>query len=141
MMSLRTPVLLFLGTAIAASAGCIPSRCYQDRDCPDGRLCNVSTGACVVPDCTADEDCGAGLICKAHVCVDGCATDADCGQAKLCVAGHCVLETSSGSGCSCVPAPAFCAPDLHPASPTFGTDVCLGDASPTAKLLFFGNVG
>lgn len=136
----RSLTLLLLLTLLVAD-GCIRSRCYKDRDCPDGKLCNVDTGACVVPDCLDDSDCPGGAVCKAHVCVEGCVGDDDCGTAKVCVAGHCVLETSSGSGCICVAAPEFCAPDLHPGSQTFQSEVCLGDTAPTAKLLFFGNAG
>ena len=135
----RITLLLLLATVLLD--GCIQSRCYRDRDCPGGQVCNTSTGACVVPDCLLDDDCPEGRICQSHACVPGCAGDDDCGTAKRCVAGHCVLETSSGSGCICVGAPKLCAPDIHPDSPTFQDEICLGSTSQTAKLLFFGNTG
>ncbi len=132
-------IILLLTTVVAT--GCIRSKCYKNRDCPDGQVCNTSTGACVVPDCIGDGDCLEGQICQSNVCVPGCTGDDDCGIAKVCVAGHCVLETSSGSGCECVSAPHLCAPDIHPGSTTFQTELCMGDTSQTAKLLFFGNTG
>ena len=137
--SQRIAILLVL--TIFGTAGCIESRCYRDRDCPDGKVCNTGNGACVTPDCLADGDCPAGEICQSHACVPGCMGDEDCGIAKICVAGHCVLETSSGSGCVCVSAPAVCAKDIHPGSTTFQSEICMGDTAQTAKLLFFGNTG
>ncbi|MFH1529611.1 MAG: hypothetical protein ABIK09_02630 [Pseudomonadota bacterium] len=133
-----TLALLF---TVLCSDGCIRSRCYRDRDCPGGQVCNSATGVCVVPDCIGDDACLAGQICQANVCVPGCLGDEDCGTAKVCVAGHCVLETSSGSGCICIAAPLFCAQDIHPGSTTFQSEICMGDTSQTAKLLFFGNTG
>ena len=139
MRPLQLLTLVVLVTLLGAVA-CIRSRCYRDRDCPDGRVCTAK-GACVVPECIGDGDCDAGRICREHVCVPGCTGDGDCGAAKVCVAGHCVLDTSSGSGCVCVAAPHFCAPDIHPGSATYQSERCMGDGSQTAKLLFFGNVG
>lgn len=139
MTGTRIPLLVLLMVFVAV--GCIRSKCYKNRDCPDGQVCNASTGACVVPDCLGDGDCDEGQICQSNVCVPGCTGDDDCGVAKVCVAGHCVLETSSGSGCVCVAAPELCAPDIHPGSTTFQSELCMGDTSQTAKLLFFGNTG
>ena len=136
----RQIALILLFTALVVD-GCIQSRCYRNRDCPSGQVCNDSTGACVVPDCVGDGDCSEGKICQSNACVPGCGGDDDCGTAKVCVAGHCVLDTSSGSGCTCVAAPDFCAPDIHPGSTTFQSEICMGDTSQTAKLLFFGNTG
>ncbi len=134
-------IALALLLTILVTDGCIRSRCYRNRDCPGGQVCNASTGACVIPDCLGDGDCQESQICQSNVCVPGCDGDDDCGTAKVCVAGHCVLDTSSGSGCICIGAPAFCAPDIHPGSTTFQSEVCMGDSSQTAKLLFFGNTG
>lgn len=54
------------GVFIVLQAGCVASRCYENRDCPSGKVCGPS-GACVYQ-CTADQDCTTGFACIDHQC-------------------------------------------------------------------------
>jgi hypothetical protein len=73
---------------------CIPSGpCDASEQCPDGLVCDRSSGQCV--QCVADGDCPTGLVCDdetgAHVCVESgrCAGDDQCRGDRVCNGGGC----------------------------------------------------
>ena len=56
-----------LGLAALWLSGCqIPSRCYEDRDCPGTQICTL--GGYCAPQCTSDFNCGEGFTCDEGVC-------------------------------------------------------------------------
>ncbi len=127
-----------LALAIAGSApGCIEPKCFGDRDCAGGKVCEPFTGACVAPQCVATSECAQGRICEQHACVVGCLRTDDCSDGMLCLDSRCRgLEQQ----CQCPLAPAFCADDLNPVSPTVGQPVCVPGPEPGGTMLFFGSV-
>lgn len=108
---------LFAALALlAATSGCVDSRCTRNAECPVGQVCVTATGACEAPACTSD---------------------AECADDQRCFANHCVPRDES---CDCAQAPTFCGVDLNPLSPSGGHPVCVPGAFDQGAMLFFGSV-
>lgn len=76
-----------LGACALYPSSCGP--CRENRDCPDGRICN--DGACVPQRCGRDDDCPLGSVCGADgQCHRGCRMHAECGPDALCADGACM---------------------------------------------------
>ena len=84
------------------------SKCTDDKQCGDGKVCNKDSGNCVIPDgtCWDDKDCTdkSKPVCSAdHVCV---ASTAECGvntacadKSKVCVASKCLDKAAKDDSC------------------------------------------
>jgi hypothetical protein len=135
-----TPVLLslvFVLQVAALSQGCIESRCYQNADCPLGRICLKETGRCVEPECDAAHPCPPGHLCQSYFCQQGCLEDSECGEGQKCVQAQCIPYSEE---CDCQAAPEFCRIDQNPGSPSMGQEFCLEGMGEGGIALFFGSV-
>lgn len=75
------------------------ARCTNSLDCPQGLVCDSTTGACV--DCNSDADCTNGQRCHANQCSTPCVSDKECTPlGKLCnqAIGFCESPGSGGAG-------------------------------------------
>lgn len=129
------PILGILLTLFGVT-GCVNSKCFQNADCPEGRIC-LDDGTCTVPECQSNSECSEENVCSSNQCVPGCRTDENCETGMLCFNNQCVEQ----SECDCPKAPEFCHPDLNPNSPTFNQTVCLNDSFEQGAALFFGSLG
>lgn len=123
---------------LAASAGCVKSRCTRNSECASGLVCITEIGACRAAECLTDPQCPDGSVCKAYACVPGCRTRADCAAGNECFDSRCVPLAEA---CDCPTASRFCGTDRNPASPSGGKDVCVPEDRPDGVLLFFGSLG
>jgi MYXO-CTERM domain-containing protein len=118
---------------------CVEGECVSLCDtitCPEGRVCQPTTGNCVADDCTSfPERCGDSQICVDGECVDdpcagvSCGADAfcrdgecvgscagvECGPEERCTGGECVPDRCAGTACGdgevCDPASGECVVD------------------------------
>jgi len=159
-------VHLWAVCAVAASllaSGCIPSKCYADKDCPSGSYCtdggdckkrcsveadcplgsycHSSSGRCVEKQCDADSPCTGGGYCSGYKCVE-CLVDKNCSEDQVCYFGRCVATPER---CECVMTPPFCAEDRNPHSVSStaatGELFCIPEKLGNGALFFFGSVG
>jgi len=121
----------------ALGTGCIKSGCYQNKDCPDGQVCDWATGRCFLPECDSTRLCPAGKYCKENTCIQGCLADTECPEGFVCYDARCVPFSSE---CNCKSAPEFCLSDLNPGSSTSGQTLCLSSFESTGAVFFFGSV-
>jgi hypothetical protein len=133
----RNHVILLSITFMLGSGGCIESRCYQNADCPQGKVCWQATGVCGKPECWTGSDCPSGFLCDDFLCRAGCLDDAECGDGFRCINAQCVLFQEK---CNCPEAPDFCQVDMNPNSPSSGQQVCVSDYKQGGLALFFGSV-
>ncbi|UCE58668.1 MAG: hypothetical protein JSU63_14640 [Phycisphaerales bacterium] len=90
---------LALGTACPPPG---PTTCATDADCPDGQVCNTTTGLCEAAPagCTSDDDCEEGETCDTDTgdCIGaaGCTSDDDCADGEFCdvVTGECITNVN-----------------------------------------------
>jgi len=106
------------GACLALAACVVESVCYNDADCPKGRVCDVPvgkiSGACFVR-CKADTDCPEGRLCDLArgLCVDAeCHDDDDCDSRFECIGGSCVSRQ-----------PLLCPSDMVPVENQFCIDI------------------
>lgn len=117
--------------------GCIDSRCGSRAECPQGKMCNVPTGACIDPECASHSDCDPGNVCQDGFCEPGCLSDDECASNERCVDFRCVEITEACEGPAIDP---YCLTDLHPDSPTSGETLCVPHDFEQGTVLFFGSV-
>lgn len=59
-------IWIIISLTIVTFAGCVDSRCYENRDCRSPKICGPS-GACVY-ECSSSKECGSGFKCVNHRC-------------------------------------------------------------------------
>lgn len=78
--------------------------CYENRDCPTGFFCDVTTNNCLAAGrCAIDLHCKPGELCDAAsaTCKPGCRVHGDCGLREVCL---CPAQGDAGAGevpCGC----------------------------------------
>lgn len=75
---------------------CIKERCYENSDCPRGKVCNAE-GRCVY-ECVDDQDCGAGFECVGFKCRPaGGSTPIECPDDMVAVANAFCIDRYEAS--------------------------------------------
>jgi hypothetical protein len=134
---LTSSAIISLSLTVALIPACIDSKCFVDRDCAGGNVCQPLTGSCVAPQCQSNQQCPAGRVCEQHRCVVGCVDDNACAKGLKCVNSRCRVWQEQ---CQCPLAPIFCPTDINPMSATFGAQVCAAGGSGGGMMLLFGSV-
>lgn len=85
-----------IGSSIWFAACLVESKCFQNEDCEEPRICNAN-GECVY-ECNKDSDCGSGFECKNHQCVIfGNSEPLDCPEGMVSIEGAFCMDIYEAS--------------------------------------------
>ena len=115
------------------------SICTSDFDCPQGFICNNSTGQCVESGCTSDSDCDFDEVCDllTNTCVSDTNTGVICNNNGICDSNENSIDCSSDcfcgdNVCSSDEDDVICADDCKVEASVCGDSVCSSDEDPTS---------